>query len=172
VGGIGHETARLCHEFGMRVIGIDPRPEHDVPFVEMHSVDALNSLLPLADFVVSTTPHTPETEGMWNAWRFKRMKPTAYFISIGRGKTAVLEDLTVAIETGQIAGCGLDVFEIEPLPSDHRLWQLPNVILTPHIAVKDAENLPERRYQVILENARRFLDGQPLTNVVDKKLWY
>jgi phosphoglycerate dehydrogenase-like enzyme len=100
------------------------------------------------------------------------MKPTAYFISIGRGKTAVLEDLTVAIETGQIAGCGLDVFEIEPLPSDHRLWQLPNVILTPHVAVKDAENLPERRYQVILENERRFLDDQPLTNVVDKKLWY
>lgn len=172
VGGIGHETARLCHEFGMRVIGIDPRPEHEVPHVEMHGVDELDELLPQVDFIVTTTPHTPETEGMWNADRFKLMKPTAYFISIGRGKTTVLEDLTSAIESGEIAGCGLDVFEIEPLPSDHRLWTLPNVILTPHIAVKDAENLPERRYQVILENARRFLADEPLVNVVDKARWY
>ncbi len=172
VGGIGHETARLCGEFGMRVIGIDPRPEHDVPNVEMHSTDRLDELVPEADFVVTTTPHTPETEGMWNARRFGLMKPTAYFISIGRGKTTVLEDLTNAIESGQIAGCGLDVFEIEPLPSDHRLWRQPNVVLTPHIAVKDAENLPERRYQVILENARRLAAGEPLMNVVDKELWY
>lgn len=172
VGGIGHETARLCHEFGMRVIGIDPRPEHEVPFVEMHGTDELDRFLPETDFVVATTPHTPETEGMWNAERFGLMKPTSYFISIGRGKTTVLEDLTTAIETGEIAGCGLDVFETEPLPADHRLWHLPNVILTPHIAVKDAENLPERRYQVILENARRFLKDEPLTNVVDKKNWY
>lgn len=172
VGGIGHETARLCHQFGMRVIGIDPRPEHEVPFVEMHGTDELDELLPKADFVVTTTPHTPETEGMWNAARFRLMKPTSYFISIGRGKTAVLEDLTAAIESGKIAGCGLDVFEKEPLPSGHRLWHLPNVILTPHIAVKDAENLPERRYQVILENARRFIEGKPLMNVVDKAQWY
>lgn len=172
VGGIGHETARLCHAFGMRVIGIDPRLEHEVPFVEMYGPDALEELLPVADFVVTTTPHTPETEGMWNRDRFRLMRSTAYFISIGRGKTTVLEDLTTAIETGEIAGCGLDVFEVEPLPSDHRLWKLPNVILTPHIAVRDAENLPERRYQVILENARRFARREPLTNVVDKVRWY
>jgi phosphoglycerate dehydrogenase-like enzyme len=154
------------------VIGVEPRPEHEVPFAEMHTPGELDSLLPRADFVVTTTPHTPETEGMWNAARFRLMKPTAYFISIGRGKTTKLEDLTDAIETGQIAGCGLDVFEIEPLPADHRLWKLPNVILTPHIAVKDAENLPERRYQVILENARRFARGEALKNVVDKARWY
>lgn len=172
VGGIGHETARLCNAFGMRVIGIDPRPEHEVPNVEMHGTDKLDDLLPEADFVVTTTPHTPDTVGMWNERTFKLMKPTAYFISIGRGKTAVLEDLTTAIERGEIAGCGLDVFEIEPLPADHRLWHLPNVILTPHIAVKDAENLPERRYQVILENAWLFAADKPLVNVVDKVNWY
>ena len=172
VGGVGHETAQLCHAFGMRVLGVEPRPEHDVPFVEMHDTYELDELLPQADFVVSTTPHTPETVGMWNINRFKLMKPTAYFISTGRGKTTVLEDLTMAIEQGQIAGCGLDVYEIEPLPADHRLWKLPNVILTPHIAVRDAENLPERRYQMILENARRFATGRPLQNVVDKERWY
>jgi phosphoglycerate dehydrogenase-like enzyme len=172
VGGIGHETARLCAAFGMTVLGVDPRPEHDVPFVEMHSPADLDALLPRADFVIVTTPHTPETEAMWNAQRFRLMKPTAYFINIGRGKTTKLDDLADAIEHGEIAGCGLDVFEVEPLPSDHRLWTLPNVLLTPHIAIKDAENIPERRFQIILENARRFAAGEPLRNVVDKAAWY
>jgi phosphoglycerate dehydrogenase-like enzyme len=100
------------------------------------------------------------------------MKPTAFFINIGRGRTVRLDDLTAALERGEIAGCGLDVLEIEPLPADHRLWTLPNVLLTPHIAVKDAENLPERRYQVLLENARRFAAGESLRNVVDKAAWF
>ena len=100
------------------------------------------------------------------------MKNTAYFINIGRGKTMKIDDLADAVENGEIAGCGLDVFEIEPLPADHRLWNLPNVLLTPHIAVKDAENIPERRFEIILENARLFAAGEPLRNVVNKEAWY
>ncbi|MDQ6671963.1 MAG: D-2-hydroxyacid dehydrogenase [Chloroflexota bacterium] len=171
-GGIGHETARLCAAFGMQVIGVDPRWEHEPPEGRRHRPEDLDGLLPLADVVVATTPHTPETEGMWDARRFALMKPSAFFINIGRGRTTRLEDLTSALERGEIAGCGLDVFEVEPLPRDHRLWTLPNVLLTPHIAVKDAENLPERRYQVLLENARRFATGERLRNVVDKVAWY
>ena len=83
-----------------------------------------------------------------------------------------IDDLTDAVETGEIAGCGLDVFEVEPLSSDHRLWNLPNVLLTPHVAVKDAENVPERRFEILLENARRFAAGEPLRNVVNKAVWY
>jgi phosphoglycerate dehydrogenase-like enzyme len=172
VGGVGQETARLCAAFGMRVIGVDPRWEHEAPSVERHGPDELDAVLPRADVVIATTPHTPETEGMWNAHRFRLMKPTALFINVGRGRTMRLDELTAALERGEIAGCGLDVFEVEPLPADHRLWALPNVLLTPHIAVKDAENLPERRYQVLLENARRFAAGEPLRNVVDKAAWY
>jgi phosphoglycerate dehydrogenase-like enzyme len=172
VGGIGQETAKRCAAFGMRVIGVDPRWEHDVPQAERHTPDELDALLPQADVIVTTVPHTPDTFGMWDARRFKLMKPSAFFINIGRGKTTVLEDLTTAIENGEIAGCGLDVYEIEPLPAEHRLWTLPNVLLTPHVAVRDAENLPERRYQVLLENARRFAAGEPLKNVVDKAGWY
>ena len=99
----------------------------------------------------------------------------AYAVMMGRtgiGKTTVLEDLTTALENGTIGGAGLDVYEIEPLPADHRLWTLPNVLLTPHIAVHDAENIPERRYQILLDNARRFAAGEPLKNVVDKTAWY
>lgn len=168
VGGIGHETARLCTAFGMTVLGIDPRPEYEIPGVEVHPVADLDALLPRADFVISTTPHTPETEGMWQMARFQRMKSTAYFINVGRGKTMKIDDLAAAIENGVIAGCGLDVFEVEPLPSSHRLWTLTNVLLTPHIAIRDAENIAERRFELLIDNARRFAADEPLRNVVDK----
>jgi len=172
VGGIGAETARLCRAFGMTVLGVDPRPEHAVRDVEIYPIVALDRLLPSADFVIVTTPHTPETEGMWNAKRFAQMKRTGHFINIGRGKTTRLDDLADALEKGVIAGCGLDVYEVEPLPADHRLWTLPNVLLTPHIAVRDAENVPERRFQILLDNARRFAAGEPLHNQVDKAAWF
>lgn len=83
-----------------------------------------------------------------------------------------IDDLADAIENGVIAGCGLDVFEVEPLPSTHRLWTLPNVLLTPHVAVRDAENIPERRFEILLDNARRFAANEPLHNVVNKAAWY
>lgn len=172
VGGIGQETARLCNAFGMEVIGIDPRWEFDVPSVEKHTPKELNLLLPRADFVIATTPHTPETEGMWNKNRFALMQRSAYFINIGRGKTMILADLIEAIKQRGIAGCGLDVFEIEPLPDESPLWHLPNVLLTPHIAVKDAANIPERRFEILLDNARRFAAGEPLRNIVNKAAWY
>jgi phosphoglycerate dehydrogenase-like enzyme len=172
VGGIGHEAARLCAAFGMRVLGVDPRWEHDVPFVERHTPDKLDVLLPEADFVIVTLPHTPATENMWNGARFSRMKPTAYFINIGRGLTTNLDDLADAIERGVIAGCGLDVFAIEPLPPEHKLWSLPNVLLTPHVAAKDAANIADRQFAMLLANARRFAAGEPLQNVVDKAAWF
>ena len=171
VGGIGAETARLCVALGANVVGVDPRPENDFP-EEIHEPSSLDDLLPSADFVVTTVPHTPETEFMWNADRFRCMKRSAYFINIGRGMTARLDDLTAALEGGEIAGAGLDVYEIEPLPSDHPLWTLENVLLTPHVAVADAEDVAERRYALLAENARRFLAGEPLRNVVDKARWF
>ena len=171
VGGIGAETARLCAALGAEVVGVDPRPEHDCP-ATIHAPDELDSLLPSADFVITTVPHTPETEFMWNAERFRRMKRTAYFINVGRGMTAKLDDLTAALANGQIAGAGLDVFEVEPLPSDHALWRMDNVLITPHVAVADADDIPERRYSLLADNARRFLAGEPLRNVVDKACWY
>ena len=171
VGGIGAETARLCAAFGARVIGVDPRPERDAP-AEIIPPAQLDVRLPEADFVVTTVPHTPETEGMWNTARFGAMKRSACFINIGRGMTARLDDLVAALEQGEIAGAALDVFELEPLPSDHPLWGMENVLITPHIAVADAADLPERRYELILENARRLLDGREFLNVVDKGKWY
>ncbi|MCH2210336.1 MAG: D-2-hydroxyacid dehydrogenase [Fuerstiella sp.] len=172
VGGIGQETARIFTAAGIRVIGVDARWEYEVPYLEKHYPQELDLLLPQADFVVVTVPHTPETEGMWNLGRFQLMKQSAFFINIGRGLTTKLDDLVSAIEGEQIAGCALDVFEQEPLSRDHRLWNLPNVILTPHVAARDADNIPERQFEILLDNARRFATGRPLRNIVDKSAWY
>ena len=171
VGGIGAEAGRLCLSLGATVIGIDPRGEQSVDF-EVFLPDALDSLLPNADFIVTTVPHTPETEFMWHRSRFAAMKATAYFINIGRGMTAKLDDLVDALQKHEIAGAGLDVFEIEPLPEDHALWKCENVIITPHVAVADAVNISERRYELLLDNARRFVANEPLRNVVSKALRY
>ncbi len=172
VGGIGQEIARLCNAFGMRVVGVDARWEYDPPGVERHGPDELDNLLPDADFVLVATPHTPETDGMWHRERFQRMKPTAYFVNIGRGLTTKLDDLVAALDANEIAGCALDVFETEPLPEDHRLWAMENVIVTPHIAVADAEDVGERTVSLFLDNAARLSNGQPLRNVVDKTMWF
>jgi phosphoglycerate dehydrogenase-like enzyme len=172
VGGIGAETARLCAAFGMRVIGVDARLR-DAPagVSELHSADQLDTLLPLADFVILTIPHTPETEGLMDSSRFGRMKSSAFFINIGRGKTTRLHDLLQALQSATIAGAALDVFEEEPLPSDHPLWSTPNVLITPHTAGY-GPYLDERRAEIIVDNARRFVRNEPLRNVVDKAHWF
>jgi phosphoglycerate dehydrogenase-like enzyme len=133
VGGIGAEAARLAAAFGMRVIGVDARRREAPPGVaELHGPDALDALLPRADFVVLTVPHTPATEGFMNRARFQRMKPTAFFINIGRGMTTRLDDLVAALRAGEIAGAGLDVFEQELLPADPPLCALPGLVITSH----------------------------------------
>jgi phosphoglycerate dehydrogenase-like enzyme len=172
VGGIGSEIARLAAAFGMRVIGVDER-RRDMPpgIAELHRGDELDALLPQADFVILTVPHTPETEGFMNRARFREMKKTAFFINIGRGMTTRLDDLAAALEAGEIAGAGLDVFEQEPLPPGHPLWTIPGVMLTPHTAGY-GPYLDDRRYEIILDNCRRFLAGRPLRNLVDKARWF
>jgi phosphoglycerate dehydrogenase-like enzyme len=172
VGGIGAEAARLCAAFGMHVMGLDARRRDAPPGVlKLDGPDALDDLLPLADFVILTVPHTPETEGFMHRARFRRMKRTAFFINIGRGRTTRLDDLVEALRAGEIAGAALDVFEQEPLPADHPLWTMPGVLMTPHTAGY-GPHLDERRFSVLLDNARRFVAGTPLRNVVDKAHWF
>src|SRR5436190_2869174 len=168
VGGIGAEAARLAAAFGMHVIGVDARRRDSPPGIaDLHQPDALDSLLPRADFVVLTVPHTPATEGFMNRARFQRMKRTAFFINIGRGKTTRLDDLVEALRAGEIAGAGLDVFEQAPLPADRPLGTMPGVLITPHTA-GHGPYLDGRRFEIIADNARRFVGNQELRNIVDK----
>ena len=172
LGGIGAETARLLHAFNMHVLAVDARrtgkPDH---VAELHGPEALESLLPRADFVILTVPHTPATEGFFNATKFRLMKPSAFFINIGRGMTTSLDDLMDALNAGQIAGAALDVYEQEPLPAEHPLWGMPNVLLTPHMAGY-GPHLNDRRLQIVQDNCKAFAEGRPLRNVVDKAAWF
>lgn len=172
VGGIGGETARLCAEFGMTVVGIDPRVVDAPPGVaELYRPDALDDVIPRADFLIVTVPETPTTQGLFNRAKLQALKPTAFFINIGRGATTDLNDLADMLEEGAIAGAALDVYEIEPLPSTHPLWELPNVIMTPHVAA-DGPYIDERRTDVFIDNCVRFSKGRLLRNVVDKAQWF
>ncbi len=173
IGGIGTETARLCKAIGIKVIGIDARREEKPEWVDdMFGPKSLEDQLPKADFVVLTIPHTPETEGLMDSSKFTLMKDSALFINIGRGMTTKLDDLNTALRSGSIAGAALDVYENEPLPRDHPLWDAPNTILTPHIAAQGGRHLAERRYEIVLENFRNFSAGKPLRNEVDKAVWF
>jgi phosphoglycerate dehydrogenase-like enzyme len=172
VGGIGAETARLLSAFGVTSIGTDAlRQAPPAGMAEIHPPQALDTLLPRADFVIVTVPHTPQTEGLFDAERFRRMKRGAFFINIGRGATTRLDALLEALRDGQLGGAGLDVFEQEPLPPEHPLWAQPGVLITPHVALW-GPHYNERRYQVLRENCQRFVEGKPLMNLVDKALWY
>jgi phosphoglycerate dehydrogenase-like enzyme len=171
-GGIGKEVARLAKAFGMTVLATDARRTSPPPGVdELHKPGRLDRLLPRADFVVLTVPHTPETEGFMNRSRFQCMKRSAFFINIGRGKTTCLADLVASLQTGEIAGAGLDVFDQEPLPPEHPLWLLSNVLITPHVAGY-GPFLDERRFEIVLDNCRAMIDGTPLRNLVDKQSWF
>ena len=171
LGKIGGEVARRGRFFGMRVVAVDPAPKGDTGLAErVWGLDGLLEMLGQADFVVICTPHTPVTERLFGAAQMGAMKPTAYLINIGRGVVVQLDALTEALQTGRIAGAALDVFEQEPLPADHPLWDLDNAILTPHVS-DTGPYVPERQMEIFLENARRFVAGQPLATVVDKAQW-
>jgi phosphoglycerate dehydrogenase-like enzyme len=172
VGGAGSEAGKLCAALGMRVLGSDPRVTAPPPgMAELFSPERLAERLGEADFVIVTTPETPETLGMFNARLFARMKRGAYFINIARGRCVVTADLIAALRSGQLAGAGLDVVDPEPLPSDSPLWGMPNVLITPHVAILGAP-YRQKWEEILLENCQRFATNAPLLNVVDKEKWY
>jgi len=172
VGAIGGRTAEIAKGIGMRVLGVRRNPEVAHPAVEaMYAPGRLLEALPLADWVVITAPYTPETKGMIGERELRAMKPTAYIVNIGRGATIQQAALVRALQEGWIRGAGLDVTDPEPLPADSPLWDMPNVIITPHTSGRTPRR-PERAMALFLDNLGRYLRGEPMRNVVDKKLGY
>lgn len=172
VGEIGREVARRASAFGMSLLGVDPQP-HSLPEIPLHvwPVSRLPDLLQRSDYVVIAAPQTPETIGLFQDTLFRQMRPTAILINVGRGAIVKLHDLTCALQQGVIAGAALDVFETEPLPPDHPLWDMENVLITPHVA-GTSPRIAERHMATLLENIRRFIAGQPPGTLVDKRRWY
>jgi len=171
LGGIGTEVARRAAALDMRVIGTR-RSSHEGPdFVDYVGLSSeLHELAARADFIVNALPLTSETKGIFNSEFFAAAKRGAHFINVGRGKTVITADLVAALKSGQIAGAGLDVTDPEPLPSDHALWQMSNVIITPHVAGRGGNLV--RHIILATENLRRFVAGEALLNVVDPQLGY
>jgi phosphoglycerate dehydrogenase-like enzyme len=174
MGYIGGEVARLAKAFGCRVIGMrrsfSARGPDSVADEAVPPSD-LDYLLRESDFVVIAAPLTAETRGMVGAEQIRRMKPTAHLINIARGALIDEAALIAALREGVIAGAGLDVFETEPLPQDSPLWELDNVILTPHIS-GGTEIYNKRATDIFCDNLRRFLEGKPLRNIVDPARGY
>lgn len=171
-GKIGSELAKRAKGFGMRVIATKHRIEGDYPELDVVLPDnELNRLLAESDFVVVCAPLTPETEGMIGRAQFEQMKPGAYFINIARGQLVKEDEMIEILREKRIAGAALDVFEKEPLPADSPIWDLDNVIITPHSS-GNFEGFMVRAVALFAGNLRRYLSGQPLVNVVDKRRGY
>ena len=173
-GKIGCAIAERAKAFGMTVRAVDRHPERVANCSDVLSVwgpDRLGELLGVSDFVVIAAPHTPETAGLFHAATLAKMKRTGYLINIGRGAIVVLNDLANALRAGRLAGAALDVFEVEPLPTDSPLWDMPNVIITPHTAGYSPA-IASRHLATLVENVGRFARGETLKNVVDKASWY
>lgn len=172
LGGIGTEVARLASALGMQVIATRNSSREGPDFVDYIGLsDELMSLVEKADVIVNTVPLTPRTQGLFERTFFKTMKNTAYFINIGRGKSVITQDLIDALKNNELAGAGLDVVEPEPLPQESELWNMPNVIITPHISGR-SDLVRNRHKALIMENLRRYVNGERMLNVVDIKKGY
>ena len=172
LGGIGTEIARRAHGLGMRVIATRRSSREGPDFVERVGLsNELYDMATEADVIVNALPLTTETAGIFNREFFEMTKRGAIFLSVGRGKTTVTADLVNALESGQLGAAGLDVTDPEPLPKSSPLWDMPNVIITPHVAAASVDTF--RRGQIIaVENLRRFATGTPLLNEVDLRKGY
>lgn len=172
LGGIGSEVAKRAHALGMKVTATRASGRTGPGFVSYVGLpDELHKLASEADFVVNTAPLTPQTTGIFDAAFFAKMKPSAYFINVARGRSVVTSALVDALNNRKIAGAGLDVTDPEPLPADHPLWKAPNVIITPHVA-NDSDLGFEAQLKVVQENLRRYLAGERMLSVVDNSKGY
>jgi phosphoglycerate dehydrogenase-like enzyme len=170
-GSIGRAIAQRASSFGMRIWGSRRHPQPLPEFDKVVSTTEWRSLLPDADYVVVSTPLTPETKGMIDAAAFQAMRPSAFFINIARGAIVDEAALLNALREDWIAGAGLDTFSTEPLLPDSPFWSLSNVFITPHSSASSVRT-HQRSLELFLDNLSRYQAGLPLRNVVDKQAGY
>ncbi|GJL83639.1 MAG: glyoxylate/hydroxypyruvate reductase A [marine bacterium B5-7] len=169
--GLGHIGGRVAEVFaslGFTVHGYSRHPKQIEKVTCHHGDDALDTVLALADFVVSILPSTPHTRGLFDAQRFTMMKPGAVLINVGRGELIVEQDLLNALDSGRLGGAVLDVFHHEPLPPDDPLWRHPRVVITPHVSGWHIDD----GLADIAENFKRLQSGEPLLYQVDRNAGY
>jgi phosphoglycerate dehydrogenase-like enzyme len=176
MGNIGSAIAERVRPFGTRVVGVKRTVREDDPAWRyadrLYSTDRLHDALGEADYVAVTLPGTPETQHLVNAGAIGAMKLGAYFVNVGRGTVVDEGALVEALENGHLSGAALDVFEVEPLPEESSLWELPNVVVSPHATDMVPSLINKRQTDLFCENLRRYLGGESLVNVLDKELLY
>ena len=172
VGSIGKSVAAHCQRIGMNVIGVTRHGVKVDEVDQMVSVDQIDEVLPLADYVFVVTPLTPETENLLNRRRLNLLKKGAGVVNIGRAAVVDYGALTELLEQQHLSGAILDVFDPEPLPADSPLWKVKNLIITPHVSADDGNAYVAMTLEVFFENMRRLLNGEPLQNLVDITLGY
>ncbi len=167
VGVVGIAIGRLLQAFGMHVVGVTRTPRALEGFDETMSTERLQEAVRRADFLINVLPANADNALLFNAAVFAAMKPSAYYISAGRGQTVDEAALIAALREGRIAGAGLDVFQTEPLPTDSPFWDLPNVFITPHLGGYTSE-YEDLIMPLIVDNMRAFLAGRPdeMQNIV------
>jgi phosphoglycerate dehydrogenase-like enzyme len=172
LGGTGKALAQQASGFGMRILAVDPEEVQPPACVEaVWRMDRFYDLLGQSDVVAICAPLTPETEGLFDRAAFAAMPSHALLINVTRGRIMDEAALVEALETGQIGGAGLDVTPQEPLPEDHPLWRMPHVVITPHVAGGSPAR-DDRCIHLFCENLRRFLAGEELLSVIDKRKGY
>ncbi|MDV6011727.1 D-2-hydroxyacid dehydrogenase [Haloechinothrix sp. LS1_15] len=171
-GPIGRAIARLLRAAGIRVSGAGRRyREHDSDFGVVYPSDSLSEHVGGVDYVIAVAPLTEQTSRMFDRHVFRAMRNDAWFINVGRGELAETSDLIEALDTGQLRGAVLDVFDTEPLPASSPLWTMPNVLVSPHMS-GDVVGWRDALVEIFTDNFARWVDGKPLRNVVDKELGY
>jgi len=172
LGGTGIEVARRAHAFGMRVLAVDPEPVVPPPFVEaVWRMDRFYDLLAQSDVVTICAPLTPQTRGMFNLEAFRHMRRHAILVNVTRGQIVDGPSLVQALQEGLIGGAALDVTPEEPLPPDHPLWAMYNVVITPHVAGASPLRA-DRAVNLFCDNLRRYRAGEPLQAIIDKRKGY
>lgn len=175
-GSIGRAIADRARPFGMHVVGVKRTVGEDDAawgsFDELRATENLPDALAGADFVALTLPGTPETEGLLDAETIAATKPGAFLANVGRGRVVKEAALVEALESGHLSGAALDVFEVEPLPEDSPLWEMENVIISAHTTDVVPDLINAAQTDLFCENLRRYLAGEELVNVLDKRLLY
>lgn len=174
-GDIGSNTAIKLKAFGMKTVGIRRKPAPAKGFDEIYGIEETDNLLPDTDVIICCLPHTPQTEKMLGTKQFQLFKPGSIFVNVGRGSVIDTEVLTKALLSGKLFGAVLDVFEQEPLPSSSPLWDMENVLITPHISGPSFGHFPEverKIAEICAENISRYISGKPLINVINRSIGY
>lgn len=172
LGGIGIAVARRARAFGMKIYAVDINPVQTPDGVEdVWGLDRLDELIRISDWFVVTSPITPDTRQLIDSRRVGLFKPTAHLIIISRGGIVDEAAMTDALVCGKIAGAGIDAFDVEPLDNDSPLWDMPNVIISPHVSA-ESKGMLEGRKQIFKDNLRRYINGDTLEYICDKEAGY